>query len=177
MKTEKLQDQYSGRWPVNYQKVFVLPKTFIFNIKQKEINVRCLNYIFARRAETVGHHSFSWNEASADRKVDVSHPPILWDCPRWEHALTSAFILEIREVDHFLGEDKQAEPSTSIGFIIDWSWISHDLLSFMHQDSKTGKEVKDKREFELGSTFSGEASGWFWVEAVDQEESVLPAWC
>lgn len=47
----------------------------------------------------------------------------------------------------------------------------------MHQDSKTGKEVKDKREFELGSTFSGEASGWFWMEAVDQKKSVLPAWC
>lgn len=139
--------------------------------------VICLNYIFARRAETVRHHSFPWNEASVDRKVDVSSP---WSCGTvswWEHALTSAFILEVREVDHFLGEDEQAEPSTSIGLIIDWSWISHDLLSFMHQDSKTGKEVKDKREFELGSTFSGEASGWFLMAAVDQEEFGLPAWC
>lgn len=35
--------------------------------------------------------------------------------------LTSAFILEVREIDHFLREDKQTQPPASIGVVIDGS--------------------------------------------------------
>ena len=46
--------------------------------------------------------------------------------------LTSALIFEVGEVHHLLGEDVEAEASTSVRFVVDVSGIRHDPLAFVH---------------------------------------------
>lgn len=52
---------------------------------------------------------------------------------------TSAFVLEVREIDHFLREDKQAQPPARVGLVVDGSRVRHDLLPFVHQDPAGGR--------------------------------------
>lgn len=44
----------------------------------------------------------------------------------------SALVLQVREVDHFLREDEQAQPAARVGLVVDRSRVRHDLLPFVH---------------------------------------------
>lgn len=46
--------------------------------------------------------------------------------------LTSALILEVWEEDVFLGEDKQAQPASSQGVIVDATRVGQDLPALVH---------------------------------------------
>lgn len=58
-----------------------------------------------------------------------------------QKCFTSAFIFEVWEVNHLLGEDEEAESSTGVRFVVNASWIGHDFITFVHDNPKSTPRI------------------------------------